>query len=112
NTGTIKLKATFDNRDSMLWPGSFVTVVLTLETDMATVAPTEAIQNGQQGQYVYVVKDSKVELRPVTPGRTVGGKTVIEKGLVAGDTVVTDGHLRLFPGAQIKAVEAAQMGKQ
>jgi multidrug efflux system membrane fusion protein len=112
NTGTIKLKATFDNRDSMLWPGSFVTVVLTLDTEMATVAPTEALQNGQQGQFVYVVKDSKVELRPVTPGRTVGGKTVIEKGLAPGDTVVTDGHLRLFPGAQIKAVEPAQMGKQ
>jgi membrane fusion protein, multidrug efflux system len=110
STGTIKLKATFDNRDSQLWPGQFVTVVLTLETDRATVAPTEAIQNGQQGQYVYVVKDSKVELRPVTPGRTVEGKTVIEKGLAPGDTVVTDGHLRLFPGAQIKAVDPTQMG--
>jgi multidrug efflux system membrane fusion protein len=112
NTGTIKLKATFDNKDSMLWPGQFVTVVLTLDTEMATVAPTEALQNGQQGQFVYVAKDSKVDLRPVTAGRTVGGKTVIEKGLVPGDTVVTDGHLRLFPGAQIKAVEPAQMGKQ
>ena len=83
-------------------------MVLTLETEKATVAPAEAIQNGQQGQFVYVVKaDSKVELRPVTPGRAVGSKTVIEKGVAPGDTVVTDGHLRLFPGAQIKAVAPA-----
>ena len=112
NTGTIKLKATFGNQDGLLWPGQFVTVVLTLETQNATLAPTEALQNGQQGQFVYVVKpDSRVEVRPVTPGRTVGGKTVIENGLAPGDTVVTDGHLRLFPGAQIKAVEPGQAGK-
>ena len=111
-TGTIKLKAAFDNRDAMLWPGQFVTVTLTLDRQMATLAPGEAIQNGQQGQFVYVVKDSKVELRPVTAGRNVAGKTVIEKGLAPGETVVTDGHLRLFPGAQIKAVDPAQLEKK
>jgi multidrug efflux system membrane fusion protein len=109
NTGTIKLKGTFDNKDAMLWPGQFVTVVLTLETESATVVPAEAVQNGQQGQFVYVVKaDNHVELRPVVAGRSVGKKLVIDKGVSAGETVVTDGHLRLFPGAQIKAVDSGQ----
>jgi multidrug efflux system membrane fusion protein len=112
NTGTIKLKATFDNQDRALWPGQFVTVVLTLETQSATVVPAEAVQNGQQGQFVYVVKpDSKVEIRPVKAGRAFGKKMVIDEGVAAGDTVVTDGHLRLFPGAQIKAVDPGQLGK-
>jgi multidrug efflux system membrane fusion protein len=112
NTGTIKLKATFDNQDRALWPGQFVTVVLTLETQSATVVPAEAVQNGQQGQFVYVVKqDDKVEIRPVTAGRAFGKKMVIDQGVAAGDTVVTDGHLRLFPGAQIKAVDPGQLGK-
>jgi multidrug efflux system membrane fusion protein len=112
NTGTIKLKATFGNQDRMLWPGQFVTVVLTLDTQPATLVPTEAVQSGQHGSFVYVVKpDNHVEIRPVTTGRAVAGKTVIEKGVAAGDTVVTDGHLRLFPGAEIKAVDAVQGGK-
>jgi multidrug efflux system membrane fusion protein len=112
-TGTIKLKATFQNKDSALWPGQFVTVVLTLDTQTATVIPAEAVQNGQQGQFVYVVKaDEKVEIRPVTAGRAFGKKMVIDQGVAAGDTVVTDGHLRLFPGAQIKAVDPGQLGKQ
>jgi multidrug efflux system membrane fusion protein len=109
-TGTIKLKATFENRDSALWPGQFVTVVLTLETQEVTVTPAEAVQNGQQGQFVYVVKpDQRVEIRPVTAGRAFGKKMVIEKGLAPGDTVVTDGQLRLFPGAQVKAVDAGKL---
>ncbi len=110
-TGTIKLKATYENKDAMLWPGQFVTVVLTLETRTATVVPTEAVQNGQQGQFVYVVKpDNRVEIRPVTPGPAIGKIVVIDKGVAPGDTVVTDGHLRLFPGAQIKAVDPGQIG--
>lgn len=111
NTGTIHLKATFDNRDSMLWPGQFVTAVLTLDTiQNAAVAPAEAVQNGQQGQFVYVVKpDNKVDIRPVTVGRNFGKKVVIDKGVAPGDTVVTDGQLRLFPGAQIRAVASPQL---
>jgi multidrug efflux system membrane fusion protein len=109
-TGTIKLKATFDNRDAMLWPGQFVTVVLTLDKGVATVVPSEAVQNGQQGQFVYAVKpDNHVEIRPVTTGRVVEKKIVIEKGLAPGETVVIDGQLRLFPGAQIKTVDPAQV---
>jgi multidrug efflux system membrane fusion protein len=106
-TGTIHLKATFDNKQGALWPGQFVTVVLTLDTiQNATVIPAEAVQAGQQGPFVYVVKaDNTVENRSVTVGRTFGKKTLVEKGLVPGDTVVIDGQLRLFPGAQIHAVE-------
>jgi multidrug efflux system membrane fusion protein len=109
-TGTIHLKATFENRDGMLWPGQFVTAVLTLDTiHNATVVPAEAVQAGQQGQMVYVVKaDNSVEPRIVTTGRAFGQKMVIEKGIAPGDTVVTDGQLRLFPGAKIQAVDAAK----
>jgi multidrug efflux system membrane fusion protein len=111
-TGTIHLKATFANRDGMLWPGQFVTAVLTLDTIQdAAVVPSEAVQSGQQGQYVFVVKpNNTVEIRPVTPGRTFGGKTVIDKGVAPGETVVTDGQLRLFPGAPVKTVESPTLG--
>jgi membrane fusion protein, multidrug efflux system len=107
-TGTIRLKATFENRDGGLWPGQFVTVVLTLDTiQNATVVPAEAVQNGQQGQFIYVVKaDHTVENRAVTPGRTFGKKIIIDKGIAPGDDVVIDGQMRLFPGAQVRAVEA------
>jgi membrane fusion protein, multidrug efflux system len=106
-TGGIKLKATFDNRDGLLWPGQFVNVVLTLDTQQgATVVPTEAVQNGQKGMFVYAVKaDQSVEPRPVEVGRIQGSKTVIQSGVTPGETVVTDGHLRLFPGAKIKPVD-------
>jgi multidrug efflux system membrane fusion protein len=102
DTGTIRLKATFDNKDGLLWPGQFVNVVLTLDTQIATVIPSEAIQAGQQGPFVYVVKeDQTVEPRPVTPGQTISDKVIIEKGVAAGETIVTDGQSRLFPGAKI-----------
>ena len=110
STGTIRLKATFDNRDRALWPGQFVTVVLTLDTvQNATVVPAEAVQNGQQGQFVYVVKpDNHVETRQVTVVRSFGKKMMVDKGVAPGDTVVTDGQLRLFPGAQVRTVEAVK----
>lgn len=104
-TGTIRLKAAFANRDGLLWPGAFVTVVLDLETiSNATVIPSEALQAGQQGQFVYVVKaDMSAEARPVKAGHTFGGKTAIESGLAPGETLITEGQLRLFPGAKVKA---------
>lgn len=107
-TGTIRLKGTFPNADSMLWPGQFVNVVLTMGTaNNATLIPAEAVQNGQQGQFVYVVKpDQTVEPRVVTAGRTFDRKIIIEKGIAPGDTVVIDGQMRLFPGARIRAVDA------
>ncbi len=111
NTGTIKLKAVFDNSDHLLWPGQFANVVLTLDTQKnATVVPSEAVQDGQHGQFIFVVKaDQTVEPRPVTVARTIGRKSVIATGVAPGETVVTDGQLRLFPGAKIQPVAAAKV---
>jgi multidrug efflux system membrane fusion protein len=107
NTGTIRLKATFNNDQGHLWPGQFVQVVMTLDTQKSTVVPSEAIQVGQQGSMVYVVKsDQSVEPRPVTVGQTIRNKVIIEKGLTAGETIVTDGQSRLFPGAKITTAAA------
>ena len=107
NTGTIRLKATFANKERRLWPGQFVNVVMTLTRERgAVVVPSQAVQAGQSGPYVFVVKpDLSVESRPVVVGRTVGGEAVIAKGVRSGERVVTDGHLRLVPGSivEIKA---------
>ena len=104
NTGTILLKGTFANPERRLWPGQFVNVVLILTSrPNAVVAPSQAVQAGQQGQYAFVVKDDHtVDLRPVVSGLTIGGETVIERGLQPGETVVTDGQLMLFPGARVE----------
>jgi multidrug efflux system membrane fusion protein len=104
NTGTIRLKGTFANREKKLWPGQFVNLVLTLTTEPnVIVVPSQAIQTGQEGQYVFVVKqDLTVESRPVVAGRTVNGETVVQKGLRADEKVVTDGQLRLYPGAKVE----------
>jgi len=103
-TGTIKLKGAFDNKDRRLWPGQFVHVVLTLAVqDNAVVVPTEAVQMGQAGQFVFVVKhDLTAEVRPVVASRTSGAETVIESGLKPGERVVTDGQVRLMPGAKME----------
>ncbi len=111
-TGTILLKATFSNQDKSLWPGQFVDValLLTFQRD-ASVVPSQAVQTGQKGPYVFLVReDLTVEQRAVEVGRTVDGETLIEKGLEPGDLVVTDGQLRLFTGArvEIKGNEKAQ----
>jgi multidrug efflux system membrane fusion protein len=107
-TGTIRLKATFDNRERVLWPGQLVNVGLTLDTlKNVTIVPAEAVQAGQQGQFVYVVKaDKGVELRMVTVGRTLEKRIVLDKGVAAGETVVTDGQLLLYPGAHVIPVAA------
>ena len=103
-TGTILLKATFSNRNEALWPGEYVDVVLTLATEAgAIVVPSEAVQTGQAGQYVYVVRnDLTVESRPVTVSRTHGALAVVANGLQAGERVVTDGQLRLAPGSKVE----------
>lgn len=107
-TGTILLKATYPNRDAVLWPGQFVDVRLVLATlPQAAVVPSAAVQTGQQGTYLYMVKaDGTAELRPVELGPADAGRTVIAKGVAAGETVVTDGHLRLVPGVPVAAKEA------
>jgi multidrug efflux system membrane fusion protein len=102
-TGTIVLKGTFDNSQERLWPGRYVDVVLVLteETD-AIVIPARAIQTGQKGQYVYVIKpDMTVEDRVIEVERTLGREAVISKGLAADEQVVTDGQLRLTPGGKV-----------
>jgi multidrug efflux system membrane fusion protein len=103
NTGTIRIKATFPNERRTLWPGQYVNVVVTLATETgAVVVPTVAVQAGQQGSYVFAVKaDKTVEMRAVTIARASGAETVIAGGLEAGETVVTDGHLRLVAGSRI-----------
>ena len=103
-TGTIKLKGEFTNSDRRLWPGQFVNVTLVLHTQPnAVVVPTQAVQNGQQGQFVFVIKpDMTVEARPVTVNRTSSGQAIIDTGLAAGERVVTDGQLRLVPGAKVR----------
>jgi multidrug efflux system membrane fusion protein len=102
-TGTIKIKGTFANDDRRLWPGQFVNVTVTEAIDpRAVVVPSVAVQTGQQGQYVFVVKsDDTVELRPVTVARASEMETVIKNGVQPGERVVTDGHLRLVTGSRI-----------
>jgi multidrug efflux system membrane fusion protein len=102
-TGTIRIKGTFANDSRHLWPGQFVNVTVTLMTDpRAVVVPTVAVQTGQQGQYVFVVKpDKTVELRNVSVLRAVDAESIIKQGLKAGETVVTDGHLRLTAGSRV-----------
>ena len=108
-TGTIVLKATFGNENEVLWPGEYVDVLLTLATEAgAVVVPSQAVQTGQAGQYVYVVKsDLTVESRPVKVSRTYGKLTIVSTGVAPGERIVTDGQLRLAPGAkvEIKATE-------
>jgi membrane fusion protein, multidrug efflux system len=102
-TDTIKLKATFANTDRRLWPGQFARVTLRLATlSHALVVPSQAVQTGQDGQYVFVVKpDSTVEQRTIVPGQRVADDMVVQKGLQSGETVVTEGQLRLEPGARV-----------
>jgi multidrug efflux system membrane fusion protein len=115
-TGMIQLKATFPNENSVLWPGQFVNVELTLsELTNAIVVPTQAVQTGQTNQFVYVVKPDPtnatiqiVEERPVTIGINYENETVVGKGLQVGETVVTDGQLRLAPGVQVSVKSSIQ----
>jgi multidrug efflux system membrane fusion protein len=104
-TGTIKLKGTFENKDRRLWPGQFVDVVLTLTSQPnSIVVPSQAIQTGQQGQYVFVVTpDMTADMRPVTVQRTNGNETIVASGLKPGEQVVTDGQLRLTKGVKVEA---------
>jgi membrane fusion protein, multidrug efflux system len=110
-TGTIKLKGTFPNGDHRLWPGQFSAVSLRLSVEEnATIVPSQAVQTGQSGDFVYVVKsDLTAESRPVKVARTIGGDAVIAKGIEPGETVVTDGQLRLIPGIKVE-IKPSQPG--
>ena len=112
-TGTIRLKAVFANEERRLWPGQFVNVELTLTTEPnAIVVPSAALQSGQQGQYVFVIKeDSTVEVRRVVVKRTQGSETVIADGLRAGESVVVDGQPRLVAGAKVEVRRPGRPGE-
>jgi len=103
-TGTIRVKAAFDNARKQLWPGQFLNLSITLAVrEKAVVVPGQAIQTGQKGQYVFVVKqDATAEIRPVTTGPVAQGMTVIESGLQAGEQVVVDGQMRVVPGGKVE----------
>jgi len=109
NTGTIRLKAVFDNKGKQLWPGQFANVTLTLTNQAdALVIPSQAIMTGQAGAYVYVVKpDMTVEARPVVLGRSLDNHTAVRAGLKVNENVVTDGQMRLRPGARVEVKTAA-----
>ncbi len=111
-TGMILLKATFPNTDKFLWPGQFVNVILTLETEKnVVVVPERAIQLGQAGKYAFVVKPNQtVEHRAVTTDRTVDGLTVVRQGIAAGETVVTDGHFKLRTGFPVEIRDSLSSG--
>jgi len=114
STSTILLKATFPNRDERLWPGQFVDVTVTLgEEADSVVCPSAAVQTGQQGQFVFVINDDQtVELRSVTVDRMDERNAVIAVGLTGGETVVTDGRLRLVPGGHVVLKESvSEKGK-
>ncbi|MEP6710069.1 MAG: efflux RND transporter periplasmic adaptor subunit [Verrucomicrobiota bacterium] len=113
-TGTIKLKATFQNENELLWPGEFVNTVLTLaQQPNAITISSKAVQSGQKGEYVYVVKsDSTAEMRSIELSRTEGSIAVIDKGLKAGEKVVVDGQLRVIPGGKVEAKNEPGNGGQ
>jgi len=103
-TGTIRLKGTFDNTARRLWPGQFVNIALTLGSlkNVVTV-PSQAVQTGESGLFVFVITpENTVQFKPVKTGKSYGGETIIESGVMAGEQVVTDGHLRLTPGAPVE----------
>ncbi len=107
-TGTIKMKGTFENADKRLWPGQFVNVILTVAREPhAIVIPAQAVQAGQQGQYVYVIgSDNKAQFRSVDIGRAAGTELAIRSGLAPGETVIIDGQSRITPGAGVQIVKA------
>lgn len=107
-TGTVLLKARFDNADRQLWPGQFVRVELELFREpSAILVPTTAVQTGQNGTFVFTIDDKGTAvLRPVTAGRMVGDRTVIEQGLAVGERVVTDGQGKLAPGSKVAIKDA------
>lgn len=101
-TGTVRLRASFPNADKALWPGQFVSTSITLdEQHNAMVLPSQAVQTGPKGQYVYVVKGNVAEMRDIAVERVDGAQTLVAKGLAAGEQVVTAGQSRLVPGIKV-----------
>jgi multidrug efflux system membrane fusion protein len=106
-TGTVLLKARFDNADRQLWPGQFVRVELELFSEpRAVLVPAQSVQTGQNGTFVFTIDgQDKAVMRPVTAGRTIANRTVIEQGVTAGERIVTDGMGKLAPGSKVAIKE-------
>lgn len=102
-TGMVTLRATMDNADEALWPGALVNTQLTLRTEEAVVLPSAAVQAGQNGAYVFVVKDGAAAFQPITVARTIGPESVLASGLQGEETVVTDGQMLLSDGIKVSA---------
>lgn len=111
-SGTIQLKAVFPNQQRKLWPGTFVNVRLVIATEHnALTVPLDAIQQGPQGSFVFVVgQDNKATVRPVSVRQTFGGEALVEKGLNAGETVVLRGQYRLSPGTLVTLADPNDSG--
>jgi multidrug efflux system membrane fusion protein len=106
-TGSVRLKAIFQNQDGQLWPGQFVSARLLLGVRRGPIVPESAVQSGPNGTYAFVVRpDSTVETRPVRIAASRNGEALIASGLSAGETIVVDGHYKLRPGARIVAAAA------
>lgn len=112
-TGTVLLKARFDNGDRQLWPGQFVRVELELFREpSAVLVPSTAVQTGQSGTFVFTIDENgKAVLRPITAGRVVGELTVVEQGLSVGERVVTDGQAKLAPGSKVAIKDTPAMSR-
>src|SRR6201999_610703 len=108
-SGTIRLKAVFDNKDHALWPGQSVSTRLLVRTlKDATVVPDDAVQHGTNGLYAYAVnKDNKAELRKIKVGQSIDGRTVIEDGLKPGERVITGGQFKVQPGSVVSSAVAS-----
>jgi membrane fusion protein, multidrug efflux system len=104
-TGMATARANIPNADELLWPGTLVSVQITLRTEDSIVVPTAAVQVSQQGNFVFVVKDNVATVTPVKVARLLGAETVIESGVDDGDVVVTDGHLLLTNGSRVTVRE-------
>jgi membrane fusion protein, multidrug efflux system len=109
-TGMVMVRATMENADEMLWPGTLVNTQLTLRVEEAVTVPTVAVQTGQTGTFVFVIKDGVASVQPVQVGRTMGPEAVISKGLNGDETVVTEGQLLLTNGARVAPRPPAQAG--
>lgn len=112
-TGMVKLKALFANPKKLLWPGQFVNLTVTLsEKKGATVVPSQALQTGQKGQFVFVVQGDTAEMRPVVAGVAHKAVTVVESGLKPGEQVVIDGQMRVVPGGKVEIKQPGKANEQ
>jgi multidrug efflux system membrane fusion protein len=109
-TGMVAVRATMQNTDELLWPGTLVTARMTLREEEAVIVPAAAIQVSQAGTFVFVVKDGKALVRAVKIARTLGKEVALESGVEAGEVIVTDGFLQLNDGSRVAPRQRAAAG--